>query len=148
MRILAPLSRLRATLGLQEKPHERETESVSGSPAVWAAAAAEQQAMVPAERQELYEIRERYVRDVTWDDMTISHELGTFLLALCRTVSARRILDLGSGLSSLVFRRYVAGLPAARVWTVDDDASWLSQTATLLRQHDLPTDDLMTWPEL
>ena len=148
VRMLAPLSWLRATLGLQETPRRRgASDDGADAPRVWPAAVAAQHAITNAELENLHEIRERYVREVTWDGMTISHQLCTFLLALCRTIEPRQILDIGSGLSSLVFRRYAASSPGARVWSVDDDGAWLAQTAELLQTHDLPTDNLLSWPE-
>jgi predicted O-methyltransferase YrrM len=81
--------------------------------------------------------------------MAISLELALFLWALLLDRRPERILDLGSGFSSLVFRRYARDVcPWATVCTVDHDPYWLTRTREFLHGHDLPLDDMSTWESL
>jgi predicted O-methyltransferase YrrM len=86
----------------------------------------------------------RYATGVSTPDYAISLELASFLLRLCRDRRPARLVDLGSGFSSFVFRRYQAGDPGdPEVWSVDDDAAWLERTASYLDDHGLRTDRLL-----
>ena len=146
VRLLAPLSRLRAIIGVQESPRERHVGSpLDGAPPVWLRAIRAREGIPEDQRRMLAEVRERYVHEVTWDDMTISEELAVFLWGLCLAVVPRVIVDLGSGMSSYVFRRYAESREDVRVWSVDDDPAWLAQTRVLLRAHNLPEGGLVEW---
>lgn len=61
----------------------------------------------------------------------------------------QRILDLGSGFSSFVFR-YYQFVTATRldVWSVDHSPFWLDRTRMFLDSHGLPSDNLYTWDEI
>jgi predicted O-methyltransferase YrrM len=81
--------------------------------------------------------------------MAISLELALFLWALLLDRRPERILDLGSGFSSLVFRRYARDVcPGATVWTVDHDPGWLTRTREFLHGHDVPLEEMTTWEGL
>jgi len=89
-------------------------------------------------------------RRVRFDHLDRSHgyllELAVFLLVLCELLKPQRILDLGSGFSSVVFRRYMLDArPEPAVCTVDDSPDWLEKTRGFLASHSLPTSDLVTW---
>ena len=85
------------------------------------------------------------MREVTWDDMTISEELAVFLWGLCLAAAPQAIVDLGSGLSSYVFLRYARSRAGVRIWSVDDDPGWLAQTGSFLRAHGLSDTGLVDW---
>ena len=89
-----------------------------------------------------------YTNRVSSDSMAISYELACLLWTLCEATEPRRILDMGSGFSSFVFRRYqlTAGL-RPEVWSVDEDGSWLDKTGDYLGSHGLSNDNLYTWDE-
>jgi predicted O-methyltransferase YrrM len=88
---------------------------------------------------------ERYVTTVSDAAHAISLELALFMLELACERRPRRVLDLGSGFSSYVFRAYAAASGGCEVWSVDHDASWLEQTERFLASCGLPTDRMMPW---
>ncbi len=80
--------------------------------------------------------------------MAASLELSVFTLALCRLLRPARLLDLGSGFSSVVLRLYqreASHRPG--VWSVDTSPAWLGMTRKVLEWFDLPTEGLATWRE-
>lgn len=91
----------------------------------------------------------RYVDAVSSEEMAISVELSRFSEAVLEATSARRVLDLGSGFSSYLFRAHFrdAGRRAA-VYSVDDDPGWLEETRRFLASEDLPTENLLPLDEL
>jgi predicted O-methyltransferase YrrM len=94
-------------------------------------------------RNELAPAHEAYVDSVSTPDMAASLEVSVLLLYFCRTMSPDSILDLGSGFSSFVFRRYVQQSSNTTVISVDDHGGWLTKTKEYLTGHDLPTDHLV-----
>ncbi len=94
-------------------------------------------------REQLRPVYEGYVRDVSSANMAASLELGALLLALCRINRWHRLLDLGSGFSSYVFRLYAKENPGVVVYSVDDDPVWLKRTASFLSEHQLSTERLL-----
>ena len=87
-----------------------------------------------------------YISSVSNEVMAISLELEGFLSLVCNVFKPRRILDLGSGFSSTVFRSYQAGEPKrATVCTVDDSVRWLDKTRDFLDAHQLPSDHMISW---
>jgi predicted O-methyltransferase YrrM len=100
----------------------------------------------PPARSALLPFYREYVATVSTQVMAISLELAVFLSVTCDECRPARILDLGSGFSSFVFRTYMLkASPLPEVWSVDDDAHWLERTRESLVKHDLPTEQLLTW---
>ncbi len=80
--------------------------------------------------------------------MAVSLELSVFVMALCRLLKPRRLVDLGSGFSSVLLRLYQRGAsPTPEVWSVDTSPEWLGMTRRILEWQGLPTDGLATWEE-
>jgi len=80
--------------------------------------------------------------------MAASLELSVFVMALCRLLKPRRLVDLGSGFSSVLLRLYQReASPTPEVWSVDTSPAWLGMTRQVLGWLDLPTDGLATWDE-
>ncbi len=100
----------------------------------------------PSELKEIYEV---YVTDVSNEVMAISLELGQFMYAICELWKPRRIADLGSGFSSIVFRNYakISGSDVS-VCSVDSSQEWLDRTKEFLSCRSIPTDGLLTWDAL
>ncbi len=96
-------------------------------------------------RKELIEPYERYVTSVSTRLMGVSFETATLLGVLCEVLGPKRVLDLGSGFSSYVFRSYATQRPGTTVVSVDDDDHWLDRTAAYLRQNKLSTQGLISW---
>ena len=87
-----------------------------------------------------------YVSTVSIRGMTISLELSAFLFLLCKAIRPTRILDIGSGFSSFVFRFYAKDkINKPVIWSVDDSVEWLENTFAFLVSHDLECDHLITW---
>jgi predicted O-methyltransferase YrrM len=79
--------------------------------------------------------------------MAASLETTAVLLALCRAERVTSAIDLGSGFSSYVLRRWAREADCV-VFSVDDDPVWLTRTKEFLDGHDLPGGDLCLWPAL
>lgn len=95
--------------------------------------------------KELKPYYNEYTSEVSPDDWAISLELATFLQIFCDITKPKSILDLGSGFSSFVFRRYQATAHIKPVvWTCDDSQKWLKKTRTFLAKHNLSSENLTT----
>lgn len=91
---------------------------------------------------------EEYILKVSDEIMAISLELSVFCILMCDMIRPKKILDLGSGFSSYVFRSLPSVLSKyykPTVWSVDDSIEWVNKTSTFLAQHGIPSDNLMTW---
>lgn len=95
-------------------------------------------------REALRPAYEQYIREVSSPDMAASLELATFLFVLCKANGYRKVVDLGSGFSSYVFRLYARETSGVEVISVDDDAQWLKRTKDFLVVHGLDTSGMMT----
>lgn len=101
-----------------------------------------------AEAAELLKIPYQYYKEnVSSGGSAISLELAEVLFALAKLKQARRILDLGSGFSSYVFRLYQAQYGPSEVWSVDSDPFWLERTKDFLTEKNLNTENLFTWDQ-
>jgi predicted O-methyltransferase YrrM len=88
-----------------------------------------------------------YVTKVSSADMAASLELSALFHALCEARNCRKILDLGSGFSSLVSGLYARRDPEIVCWSVDDSASWLSKTRDYLSTQNVFTNRLVMLDE-
>ncbi|MHB8902032.1 MAG: class I SAM-dependent methyltransferase [Thermoguttaceae bacterium] len=113
-----------------------------------------------------------YVAEVSRPEMAMSLETALFLWSLCDHLSnsrelatngsrpsqlatnlrsvpaggpAARLVDLGSGFSSAVFRLFAAEHAGSVVYSVDDDPRWLEATGRYLRSKGLRDDNLVDW---
>lgn len=89
-----------------------------------------------------------YVKHISREDMAISRELAQFLNFYCMRKNPKRILDLGSGFSSFVLRRYASRNSDVQIVSVDDDAQWLQKTKSFLQSRHLPDEQCIQWCEL
>lgn len=97
-------------------------------------------------RQALQPHHDRYVRTVSTPAMAVSLDTAILLHLLCVDARPRRLIDLGSGFSSFVLRRYAKGSGAA-VTSVDDNAAWLERTVAYLAEHQLSTERVLPWDD-
>lgn len=92
-----------------------------------------------------------YVSDVSNEIMAISLELIVFCVVICDIIKPEKILDLGSGFSSFVFR-YMPSILNQNyrpiVLSVDDSQEWLEKTRRFITSHSISCNNLITWEEL
>ena len=91
----------------------------------------------------------RYCREISSEKMAADLGFSSFLQLWCQTHKPKRVVDLGSGFTSYVLRRYAAaarGTPC-EVWSVDDDAAWLGRTRDYLLEMKQDVSHLMVWSE-
>lgn len=98
-------------------------------------------------RDKLKEPYEQYITEISSANMAASLELGSFLLAVCETKRYTRLLDLGSGLSSFIFRTYANENPGVTVFSVDDDDAWLAKTRGFLKMKGVDASNMMNLPQ-
>ena len=99
--------------------------------------------------RELAPLHERYVSEVSNRFWAASLELSAFLWHLCRTVEVRNVLELGSGFTTYVFRRYAAESDEhVRVLSAEGDDAWLEKTGTFLGATGTPDGELVPLREL
>lgn len=98
-----------------------------------------------AEVRSLYDT---YVQNVSTVGHAISWQAVEFLMTIAYSIEPQKILDLGSGFSSYVLRKYAASTQQRIiVYSVDDNAQWLEKTFRFLAENGLSTDNLMLWPD-
>ena len=87
---------------------------------------------------DLRKVYARYVDQVSRWDWAVSWPTVCLLNALCETVQPRKILDLGSGLSTYVFARWAKRCGEdIELVSVDDSPEWLAKTREFLASEDL-----------
>jgi predicted O-methyltransferase YrrM len=97
-------------------------------------------------RQRILSYYHEYINRISSEIMASSLQLSIFLLFLCEMAQPKKILDLGSGFSSFIFRFYaLTAKEKPIIWSVDDSEEWLIKTATFLTSHHLPATNLVTW---
>lgn len=88
-----------------------------------------------------------YVTSISAHDMAASPGTVAYLYRLCDHMQPKRILDLGSGLSSALFRKWAHDRDVeCEIVSVDDDAAWIARTKDFLRFNGLPESGLELWP--
>jgi predicted O-methyltransferase YrrM len=89
---------------------------------------------------------ETYTNTVSPSAMAASLHACAYLMLICRAARASRVLDLGSGASSLALRTYAASAPhRVEVVSVDDSDEWLKRTRRFLQERDLAFGELVAW---
>lgn len=97
-------------------------------------------------RAQLKPLYEQYTSTVSTEAMALSLETSVFLAVFYNILKPKRMLDLGSGFSSAVFRLVTKeAKPRPVIWSIDDDSGWLARTRTYLAKLGLPSDNLLSW---
>jgi glycosyltransferase involved in cell wall biosynthesis/predicted O-methyltransferase YrrM len=97
----------------------------------------------------LRELYYEYVTTVSTVEMAISWQLSAWLWNWLEEHRPGRVLDLGSGFSSVLFRLWrQASKPETRIVSADTDLGWLEKTAAFLQRSGLSTDGLARYPEV
>jgi predicted O-methyltransferase YrrM len=91
---------------------------------------------------------ERYIAEVSEAGMAVSWESARYLRDLCDALAPRRVLDLGSGFTSVVLRHYASSVEhPVSVVSVDDDPRWLERTRGFLDEHGYTQGELRVWSD-
>lgn len=89
-----------------------------------------------------------YVKQISTEDMAASLKASSFLYILASITHPSRILDLGSGFSSFVFRLYSKECNhGVEVFSVDDNEEWLVKTRSFLHSQGIEGMNLFHWQE-
>jgi predicted O-methyltransferase YrrM len=91
---------------------------------------------------ELSESYANYIQTISTPDMAASLELASFVYCVVKRRKMVKVLDLGSGFSSLVLRKAVAP-NSGRTWSVDDHVAWLEVTREYLQRSSLSTENIL-----
>jgi predicted O-methyltransferase YrrM len=105
---------------------------------------AEIELSLPQARAELAPLRRGYFPTVSMESMALSLESAALVTVLCRALAPKRVVDLGSGFSSLVIR---LAAPDAQLFSVDHSSWWLDATRQYLEENDVDSNGLFTWDE-
>jgi predicted O-methyltransferase YrrM len=100
-----------------------------------------------ASERRLAPLYQRYVKQVSSPEFAASFETACLLHAMCTLLRPARMLDLGSGFSSVVLRLHAQEAGEGAVCTVDDDPVWLARTLEFLQAVELPGGDFLLWSE-
>ena len=90
----------------------------------------------------------RYVEEVSDPAWAASIQLAAFLWHVSRVTEPTSILELGSGFTSYVFRRYAEEHGAVTVLSADNSEEWLAKTAEFLRDFGSRDDGLILLDKL
>ncbi len=88
---------------------------------------------------------EQYIKDISTPEMAISLHLAYFIMDYCIEFKPKRVIDLGSGFSSLIFQMYQNYFKEENiiVFSIDDDKDWLDKTKTFVREKGLSEDHII-----
>ncbi len=80
--------------------------------------------------------------------MAASFQTSSFLYTVSSIKRPSRILDLGSGFSSLVFRLYCKEADhTVEIFSVDDSKDWLEKTRSFFLNYEMGPDNLLHWQD-
>jgi predicted O-methyltransferase YrrM len=100
-------------------------------------------------RESLRNAYEKYISQVSERDMAISMETAVLTTVLCNVFKPRNALDLGSGFSSYVLRKYKAEHDEEmHVFSVDSDEKWLDKSRQFCLDNDLDGENFVDWETL
>ncbi len=88
-----------------------------------------------------------YVENISSANMAASLELAAFIFLVCKVKQPKKLLDVGSGFSSFIFRLYASETNDVVVYSTDDDVLWLDKTRNYLMKNNLNTDNMSTIDE-
>lgn len=89
------------------------------------------------------DIYKDYITNISSEDMAASLELCLYLEEYCNENNPKKIIDLGSGITSCILRMYKKNHPDVIVFSVDDNKSWLKKTTNFLEKYELSTDNMI-----
>lgn len=86
-----------------------------------------------------------YLNRVGHPNHAASLELIATLWLMAEALQPKRMVDLGSGFTSFIFRTWAAEHPGVEVWSVDDSPEWLERTRAWLGEKRVSTENLAVW---
>lgn len=98
----------------------------------------------PSLKETLEDAYLEYTTQVSSPRAAISLQLACFLYFVCEQVAPRIVLDLGSGFSSYVLRRFQLDHDV-KIYSVDDKEVWLERTRDFLVRHQVGVENLLLW---
>lgn len=99
-------------------------------------------------KEQLRPYYDDYIRNISIPEMAASLELVAFVYAICKIKNCRKVLDLGSGLSSFVLRLYAQNNHNVTVFSVDDDLDWLRKSQYFVKKYGLSDSGFLMLDEL
>jgi predicted O-methyltransferase YrrM len=99
-------------------------------------------------QRELDPAYERYITHVSRSNWAASPQLAALLWHLCRVTRPKRILELGTGFTSYVFRRYAEEGGDVAVVSADTSEEWLTKTRAFLGAMGCRDDGLVLLDDL
>jgi predicted O-methyltransferase YrrM len=79
--------------------------------------------------------------------MAASLEIINYMSSFCLSKKPKNILDLGSGISTVMFSLISKNINSSKIQTYDDDESWLKKTEEFVKSKNLPTHKMGLWSE-
>ena len=98
-------------------------------------------------RDKLEKPHRDYIANYSAPLISMSLKRGVFFLYLCQVLQPKKILDLGTGFSSYVFRLFAGENPGTDVISVDESGYWLRETTQYLSVYGLNTGGMISWEE-
>ena len=100
------------------------------------------------DQDRLRRLYDSYCQEISPAEMAASMETCLFLCRMAEAMDADRVLDTGSGFSSVALRYFAERRrPRMEIRTVDSDPTWLEKTKGFLTDHSLGSDTLYLWDE-
>jgi len=97
-------------------------------------------------RDILRDAHRTYTTTISTQGMALSLETAALIWSLCNTRKPTSLLDLGSGFSSYVLRRWAhQAEDLVTVGSVDDDEVWLYKAEEFCREQEVPGGNFATW---
>ena len=96
--------------------------------------------------QRIRPLYSEYISYVSDEAVAASFELSCFLLVWCMSAKPKRILDFGSGFTSVVLRLYASGCgeTVPFIESVDDSPAWLARSKSFVAAHNLQIAGVFT----
>jgi len=99
--------------------------------------------------EELMPYYKTYTELVSVDFIAASLECCSFLMVMCKELTPKMVLDLGSGFSSFALRYYSDRYDKSmEVYSVDTNLGWLLKSRQFVIDHNLDPYHFYTWDEI
>lgn len=90
-----------------------------------------------------YNIYTSGTKSISTPAMAASLQACIFLFKICQDNQFKKLIDLGSGITSFVLRYYQSLYNDVTVYSVDDNADWLEKTKSFIQHFDLNNDNFV-----